>query len=635
MDHAVLAGRELDEHAEAHHAHDLAGEHIAHFNVLRNAFDDALGLLSHGVVGGSDVDAAVVLDIDLHAAAVGDDLVDHLAAGPDDFANLLGVDGEADDLGRVGAQMITRGGDSLKHLAQDMQTAFQRLRKRLAEDLLVDTLDLDVHLNGGDAVHRARDLEVHIAEEVLEALDIGQHADLVAVRILNQAHRNAGDRRLDRHARVHQCHGAAAHGSLRRGTVGRKHFAHKADGIREFLFRRDHRQQRALGERSVTDLAAAGALHAAGFTGGIRRHVVVMHVALGFLVGDAVEDLHFAHRAQRGDGHHLRFAAGEHGGTVRTRQHAHFAPDGANLGQRAAVGTNAFLEDAGAHDLFVDVIQRIADFLLAAFELLGEMLERFLLDLLLARLALVTVEGFEDPLAALERIFAHGRIDVLAGDLHEHFALFLADFGSDLLLQRDDGLDLLMSEQNRLEHGFFGNLVRARFDHHHGVLRAGDGQVQVALFALLVVRVKDELAVHKTHLRRADRAAEGDIGNHQSGACADHGRNFRRQVRIHGKHGGHYLHVVAHALGEERAQRTVDQAGSQRGLLRGTAFALDEAAGDLAHGVQLLFKIAAEREEVNAITGLVAHRGANEHGGVAIANKHRAAGLLSVFAEVK
>jgi hypothetical protein len=45
-------------------------------------------------------------------------------------------------------------------------------------------------------------LEVHVAEVVLVAEDVGQDRDLAA--LLHQAHGDAGDRRLDRHARVHE-----------------------------------------------------------------------------------------------------------------------------------------------------------------------------------------------------------------------------------------------------------------------------------------------------------------------------------------------------------------------------------------------------------------------------------------------
>ena len=61
------------------------------------------------------------------------------------------------------------------------------------EDLEGDAGDLDVHLQGGDPVRGAGDLEVHVAEVVLDAGDVGE--DDVVVALLDQAHRDAGDRR--------------------------------------------------------------------------------------------------------------------------------------------------------------------------------------------------------------------------------------------------------------------------------------------------------------------------------------------------------------------------------------------------------------------------------------------------------
>ena len=67
----------------------------------------------------------------------GDDLVDHLAARSDDLADLVRIDREADDLGRVGAQVLGRGcGQHFEHLAQDEQAALQRLCQRLTQNRL-------------------------------------------------------------------------------------------------------------------------------------------------------------------------------------------------------------------------------------------------------------------------------------------------------------------------------------------------------------------------------------------------------------------------------------------------------------------------------------------------------------------
>ncbi len=48
--------------------------------------------------------------------------------------------------------------------------------ERLGHDLGGDALDLDVHLQGGDALDGAGDLEVHVAQVVFGAQDVGEDA---------------------------------------------------------------------------------------------------------------------------------------------------------------------------------------------------------------------------------------------------------------------------------------------------------------------------------------------------------------------------------------------------------------------------------------------------------------------------
>ena len=65
--------------------------------------------------------------------------------------------------------------------AEDGDPGVLRLRERLLHDLAADARDLDVHLQRGDALTGARDLEVHVTEVILGALDVGQ--DLVRRRL--------------------------------------------------------------------------------------------------------------------------------------------------------------------------------------------------------------------------------------------------------------------------------------------------------------------------------------------------------------------------------------------------------------------------------------------------------------------
>ena len=71
-----------------------------------------------------------------------------------------------------------------------------------AEHVGGQPVDLGVELQGGDEVGGAGHLEVHVAEGVLGAEDVGE-GDVLALRV-DQAHGDAGDRGLDRHAGVHQ-----------------------------------------------------------------------------------------------------------------------------------------------------------------------------------------------------------------------------------------------------------------------------------------------------------------------------------------------------------------------------------------------------------------------------------------------
>ena len=83
-----------------------------------------------------------------------------------------------------------------------MQTGFLGLGQGDLHDLLGDALDLDVHLQRGDAGGGAGDLEVHVAEVVFVAQDVGEHGEAVAFP--DQAHGDAGHVGLEGDAGIHQ-----------------------------------------------------------------------------------------------------------------------------------------------------------------------------------------------------------------------------------------------------------------------------------------------------------------------------------------------------------------------------------------------------------------------------------------------
>ena len=88
-------------------------------------------------------------------------------------------------LRRVLGKLLARRGEHFVHLAQNVQAAAHApAPARCSQNLLVNPLDLDVHLDGGNALIRAGNLEVHVAQEVLEALNIREHDDLVVLSLM-------------------------------------------------------------------------------------------------------------------------------------------------------------------------------------------------------------------------------------------------------------------------------------------------------------------------------------------------------------------------------------------------------------------------------------------------------------------
>ena len=111
------------------------------------------------------------------------------AAGADDLADLVGVDLHLDHLRRGLGQLLARLCQSLEHdLVEDLQAGLTGDGEGVLHDLVLETVVLEVHLDGGDALAGAGHLEVHLAVEVFHALDVDEGGEVVAV--LDQA---AGD----------------------------------------------------------------------------------------------------------------------------------------------------------------------------------------------------------------------------------------------------------------------------------------------------------------------------------------------------------------------------------------------------------------------------------------------------------
>ena len=177
----------------------------------------------------------------------------------------------------------------------------------------------------------------------------------------------------------------------------------------------------------------------------------------------------------------------------------------------------------------------------------------------------------------------------------------LAERTAHLNLKVDDLLDFLMGALEGRDEILVGNLCGGPLHHEELAADARVEKIDVALGLLVVRGVDDPLSVDAADAYAADRAHERDLADVK-----------RRRGRVHSEEvclarsvgldeHGVDLHIVVVAVGEERTDRTVAHAGREDLLRAGTRLTLEESAGELARGVELLAVLALEREEIDPL----------------------------------
>ena len=281
-------------------------------------------------------------------------------------------------------------------------------------------------------------------------------------------------------------------------------------------------------------------------------------------------------------------------------------------------------------------------------ELIGELLQvlvhiRILLQILLvpvvdhgvpAGLPDILVVGIHGGLGLVHEV-GHDLVEQLLVELGVVVLhLGLADLGDDLVDEGHLLLDLLVGLHDAGVHDLVGDLVGPGLDHDHLLSGGGHSHVHAGGLALLLIGIEDDLPVHIAHLQAADGAGEGDLGIAHTGRGTDHGGHLGGAVVVHAHDGALDAHVVAEVVGEQGAHGPVDQAAGQHGGQRGAALTAHEAAGDAAHGIQLLLKLHRQGEEVDAVPGTGRDGDGHHDGSVAVLDHGAGAGQLGHLAHL-
>src|SRR5262245_15682882 len=623
----VLGAEEIHEGAEVHDFHHGALVNVAHFRIRRDRLDPVDRRLDRFAARRGNLDRAVVLDVDL-GAGLFDDLADHLAAGTDHLTDLAYVNLEPLNARSMLAELGASRGESLAHLTQNMHAAVLRLRKRDLHDLFGDPGNLDVHLQGRDALLSAGDLEVHVAKVILIAKDVGKHR--VALVFEDEAHGDAGRRPLQRDASIHQRQRGAADRGHRRRTVGFGDLGNDTDRVRKLGRCRQHRVDRSPGKFAVTDLAAAGRADAAGFADRERREIIVQQERLLVRALQGIDELLVFGSAERRHHERLGLAAREHRRTVRPRQNADLRHDRANGLVVTAIDAPAGIKNVPAHDLGFELLEYGRHVQLVVFGVVcaawEEVLEHFFFRGV-HRLVTILLRG--------DRI---GRAEILF-DQAEDFLLELgvvgerqlAGFLGRLFRELDDGFDdrleMPVAEHHRAQHVVLGQLFGFRFHHQHRIVGAGDDQIELALDHFVKLRVKNVVTVDDAGTCGADGAHERNAGQGERGGGRDHGNDIGIILKIVRQRGDNHLRVATPAVGEQRTHWPVNEARGQRLFLRRAAFSLEVAAGNPAGSEELFLIVDGQRQEVDSFLRRLAGNDGGIRGGLAIGGEHGPIGL--------
>ena len=184
-----------------------------------------------------------------------------------------------------------------------------------------------------------------------------------------------------------------------------------------------------------------------------------------------------------------------------------------------------------------------------------------------------------------------------------------------------------MAKHHGSEHDLFGEFLGLGFDHQHAVHRAGDDEVELRTRQFGERRVQHVIAVDVADAGAADRPEKRNPGDRQRRRGADQRHDVGIVFEVVAQHGADDLRLVDEARRKKRPHRPIDQPRHQGFLFGRPAFALEEAARDLAGGKGLFLIIDGQREKILAgLGGPHRHRGA-QHRRLAIGGEHRAIGL--------
>ncbi len=310
----------------------------------------------------------------------------------------------------------------------------------------------------------------------------------------------------------------------------------------------------------------------------------------------------------------LGLATCEYSRSVRSRNIVGFNPYRTYIRCLATVQTNTFVKYATAHSFAFNIVivtfyQRclfVAFFFRKAFNILvANSVERVLAPVLVGTpgfrhcislvIAFFTNVGTQVLVVCLMTIFTFNRTYGL-GKFHLGLALHLDGFVS----------GFQCSKKVCFRHFFHFAL-----NHHYIFISSADHQFHVVFLYLFKRGVDHELSVNTCHTHFRNRAVERNVADSKCCRCSQSGKCVGSIITVGREHYNIYKCICMIIVRKQRTKYTVNQTGCQYFVVRCTAFAFKETAGETAVGREFLFIFHLQGHKVYPFASLFCrdHRG--------------------------
>ena len=363
MHHAFLAGCKFNKRAKLLDAHHRAGKYLSGFKIGDNDLHHVNGLINHGLIRTTHRHCSVIAYVNLDTRSL-NNRIDGLATLSHHITDLLRIDLNLHNLRRILADFPARPGNHGLHTGiHNKLSGFPASADSAFHNRSCQTMDLNIHLDGCNPFRRTCHLEIHIAEEIFQSLDVGQQY-IVIVRIsCYQATGNTCHHLFHRHPCRHQGHTGSAGGRHRCGTVGLECLRNRADRIGEFFRGRQYRQKRPFCQSPMTDLTTPRPSGRLCLAHRIGREIIVMHIAFAdFILIQSVQPLLLGEGRQRTYIADLGLSSGKHGRTMHSGNQIHLCRQRTDLGHLTPVRTLSVFQNHFPHGFLLILVNRLIQY---------------------------------------------------------------------------------------------------------------------------------------------------------------------------------------------------------------------------------------------------------------------------------